>query len=125
MIPGSKNGHPSFRKSFAFALQGLRTAVATERNIKVMLAAALIAIFCGALVRLDPVSWAIIIACCGMVIGMELMNTAIETTLDLVSPEYHPLVGRAKDIAAAAVWVVSIASAIIGIIVFVSAICLR
>ena len=44
MIPGSKSDHPSFRKSFLFAMQGFRTAVATERNIKVMLVAGVLAI---------------------------------------------------------------------------------
>ena len=119
MIPGSKSDHPGFRKSFLFAIQGFRTAVATERNIKVMLAVGACA------VQIDLLSWAIVLLCCGVVIMAELMNTAIETVVDLVSPEFHPLAGRAKDIAAAAVWVLSFLVAIVGVLVFLNAILSR
>ena len=107
MIPGSNSDHPSFRRSFLFAIQGFRTAIRSERNIKVMLAAGACAIVAGLVVQLDALSWAIVLLCCGVVISAELVNTAIETTIDLVSPEFHPLAGRAKDIAAAAVWVLA------------------
>ena len=122
MIPGSNSDHPSFRRSFLFAIQGFRTAVRSERNIKVMLAAGACAIVAGLIVQLDALSWAIVLLCCGVVISAELVNTAIETTIDLVSPEFHPLAGRAKDIAAAAVWVLATIVAMVGIIVFVRAI---
>lgn len=121
MIPGSKRDHPDFRRSFLFAIQGFRTAVATERNIKVMLGGAAFAVVMGIVLRIDLVSWAVVIVCCGAVISAELLNTAIETVVDLVSPEFHPLAGRAKDIAAAAVWVLSLLVGIAGIIVFVNA----
>ena len=122
MIPGSKSDHPSFRKSFHFAMQGFRTAVATERNIKVMLAVGAFAVVCGIFLQLDLLSWAIVILCCAVVIMAELVNTAIETIVDLVSPEFHPLAGRAKDIAAAAVWFLSALVAIVGLLVFANAI---
>ena len=88
MIPGSKSDHPGFRKSFLFAIQGFRTAVATERNIKVMLAVGACAIVAGLALQIDLISWAIVLLCCGVVIMAELMNTAIETVVDLVSPEF-------------------------------------
>ena len=122
MIPGSNSDHPGFRKSFLFALQGLRTAVTTERNIKVMLAVGALAVIVGAILQLDLLSWAIILLCCGVVIMAELFNTAIETVVDLVSPEFHPLAGRAKDIAAAAVWVLSTVVAVVGLLVYENAI---
>ena len=122
MIPGSKSDHPGFRKSFLFAMQGFRTAVTTERNIKVMLAAGACAIVAGLALQLDLISWAIILLCCGVVITAELLNTAVETVVDLVSPEFHPLAGRAKDIAAAAVWVLSLLVGIVGVLVFLNAI---
>ena len=121
MIPGSKSDHPGFRKSFLFAIQGFRTAIATERNIKVMLAVGACAIVAGLTLQLDLLSWAIVLLCCGVVIMAELMNTAVETVVDLVSPEFHPLAGRAKDIAAAAVWVLSVIVAIVGVLVFANA----
>lgn len=121
MIPGTGRNHPSIKRSFLFALQGFRTAIATERNIRLMLGGAAFAVVMGAILRIDAVSWACVFICCGMVIATELINTAIETVVDLVSPEFHPLAGRAKDIAAAASWTVSLVSAIAGIIIFVRA----
>ena len=115
MIPGSKENHPSFRKSFGFAFQGFRFAVLSERNIKVMLAGFALAVVLGLVAGLDAVRWAIVLLCCGVVLCAELLNTAIETVVDLVSPEYHPLAGRAKDIAAAAVWVLCVFVALAGV----------
>jgi diacylglycerol kinase len=121
MIPGRSPSHPSFRRSFLFALQGFRTALRQERNIKVMLAGGAFAVAMGLILRIDAVSWAIVLVCCGMVIAAELLNTAIETVVDLVSPEFHPLAGQAKDIAAAASWVLSLTAAVVGVIVYANA----
>lgn len=122
MIPGSNSDHPSFKKSFGFALQGFRYTLATERNIRVMLGGAAFAVVMGLVLQLDLVSWAIVLLCIGCVLAAELMNTAIETVVDLVSPEYHPLAGHAKDIAAAAVYVLSFLVAGVGVCVFANAI---
>ena len=121
MIPGRGPNHPTFRRSFLFAVQGFRTALTQERNLKVMLAAGGLTIVGGLLVGLDALSWAIVLVCCGIIIAAELINTAIEKVVDLVSPEFHPLAGQAKDIAAAAVWVMALLVAIVGILVFVRA----
>jgi diacylglycerol kinase len=118
VIPGSQGNHPSFKRSFLFALQGFRTAVNQERNIKVMLCGAAFAVVLGIVLRLDPLSWAIVFVCCGVVLAAELTNTAIETVVDLVSPEFHPLAGRAKDIAAAASWTMCLTSVVVGLIVY-------
>ena len=125
MIPGSDSDHPSFLKSFLFAVQGFRFAVRSERNIKVMLCGGALAVVAGLVLQLDPLSWGIIFLCCGVVISAELVNTAIETVVDLVSPEFHPLAGRAKDIAAAAVWVLSLMVALAGLAVFANALLAR
>lgn len=122
MIPGSKSDHPGFRKSFLFAIQGFRTAVVTERNIKVMLAVGALAVAAGLVLQIDLLSWAIILLCCAVVIMAELFNTAVETIVDLVSPEFHPLAGRAKDIAAGAVWFLSFVVAVVGVLVYANAI---
>lgn len=122
MIPGRNTpNHPSFKRSFLFAIQGFRTAVVQERNIKVMLFGGILAIVLGLALRIDLISWAIIFICCGLVISAELMNTAIEAVVDLVSPEFHPLAGRAKDIAAASVWWMSVAATLVGVCVFIHA----
>ncbi len=121
MIPGHAGNHPSFRRSFLFAIQGFRVALRTERNIKVMLGGGAFALIVGFALRLDLLEWAVVLLCCGVVVSAELLNTAVETVVDLVSPEYHPLAGRAKDIAAGAVWSLCLVVAIVGILVFVHA----
>ena len=121
MIPGSDSNHPTFWRSFGFALQGFRFVLRTERNIKVMLGGFAFAVVAGLVVGLDAQGWGIVLLCCGCVLSAELMNTAVETVVDLVSPEYHPLAGRAKDVAAAAVWVLCVFVAVVGLFVLGSA----
>lgn len=121
-MPGKGPNHPTFVRSFLFAIQGFRTALRTERNIKVMLGGALFAVVMGFALRFDLMSWAVVLLCCGVVIAAELLNTAIETIVDLVSPEYHPLAGRAKDISAGAVWSLCVIVAIVGLLVFARAV---
>lgn len=121
MIPGNEEQHFSFKKSFLIAIQGLRIAIMTERNVRIMFAGGLFAIVMGLILRIDAISWACVLVCVGVVIVTELVNTAIETVVDLVSPEFHPLAGRAKDVAAAASWGMCLTSAIVGLIVYIRA----
>lgn len=122
MIPGSNSNHPTFWRSFGFAVQGFRFVLRTERNIKVMLGGFAFAVAVGLFLGLSPTQWGLILLCCGAVLCAELLNTAVETVVDLVSPEYHPLAGRAKDIAAAAVWVLCAFVGVVGLVVFGSVI---
>ena len=82
MIPGSNKDHPSFLKSFSYAMEGFVTAVKTERNIKVMLVAGVCTVIAGCIVGLDIAEWATVIICCGLVIHGELCNTAMEAIVD-------------------------------------------
>ena len=121
MIPGSSSDHPSFLRSFGYAIEGFTTAVRTERNIKVMLAAGVVAVAAGLAIGLTAVEWCLVALCCGMVIFAELCNTAMEAIVDLATQELHPLAKRAKDIAAASVYTLSITAAVVGVIVFARA----
>ncbi len=121
MIPGSNKDHPSFLRSFGYAIEGFVTAVRTERNIKVMLAAGVLTVIMGFVAKLQLISWALIVICIGLVIFAELCNTAMEAIVDLATQELHPLAKRAKDIAAASVYVLSITAAIVGVLVFAHA----
>ena len=118
MIPGSDKEHPSFIRSFGYAIEGFVTAVKTERNINVMLVAGVLTVCAGFFVGLDTSEWAVIVICIGLVIHGELCNTAIEAIVDLATQDVHPLAKRAKDIAAASVYVLSITAAIVGVLVF-------
>lgn len=121
MIPGSNKDHPSFIRSFGYAIEGFVTAVKTERNIKVMLAMGVCAVVCGIALQIDLLSWCLVALCVGLVLFAELVNTAIEAVVDLATQEFQPLAKRAKDIAAASVYTLSITAAIVGIIVFARA----
>lgn len=121
MIPGSNREHPTFLKSFGYAMQGFVTAVTTERNIKVQLAVGAAAVIAGFALKIDALSWVLVALCIGLVIFAELVNTSIEAIVDLATQELHPLAKRAKDIAAASVFTLSITAAIVGIIVFARA----
>lgn len=108
----------SFLKSFIYAIHGLWSAVADQRNLKVQLAVALLVVGAGFYLSIAAVEWCIILLCIAFVIGLELVNTALENLVDLVTLERKPLAGMIKDIAAGAVLFVSILSLIIGIIIF-------
>lgn len=121
MIPGSNREHPTFIRSFGYAIEGFRTAVATERNIKVQLLVGVLAIVAGVVFRIDALSWVLVLLCIGLVLFAELVNTSIEAIVDLATQDLHPLAKRAKDIAAASVFTLSITAAVVGIIVFARA----
>ena len=72
----------------------------------------------GFILHISPLEWCVVALCCGGVLMAEAMNSAIEALADLVSPEFHPLVKKAKDVAAAGVLMMAIAAAIAGLIIF-------
>lgn len=106
-----------FLRSFRYAMEGLVTAV-HEQNFRFHLVSAIIVIMAGFVTGLSIVEWCIIILIIALVIGTELINTAIERAVDLASPEIHPLAKQAKDVAAGAVLVFALASGIIGLLIF-------
>ena len=82
------------------------------------LGVAVIVVGAGFYLSISSLDWCIILICIAMVIGLELVNTALEDLVDLVTLERNPLAGKIKDIAAGAVLAVSIIALIIGLIVF-------
>lgn len=107
-----------FFRSFRFAAAGIRSAVRREQNIRFHFFAAFAVTVAGLLTGLSYGEWIIIILLIGGMIALELINTALERAVDLASPEFHPLAGEAKDMAAGAVLVFAAASAIIGLLIF-------
>lgn len=106
-------------KSFGFAWKGILSAIREQHNFRIHLAAALLAILLGWITKISPGEWLAIIVMTGMVLATELLNSAIEELVDLLSPELRPLAGKVKDLAAGAVLVASIAAAATGLIVFI------
>ena len=116
---GKKEPQPLSR-SFACAFSGIAQGFA-QRNMRIHLTFAVIAIVACALLRCTVAEWAIVLVLIGLVIAAELFNTAIEATVDLASPDIHPLAKRAKDIAAGAVLVLAITAVIVGLIIYIGA----
>jgi len=108
----------SFLKSFIYAIHGIWSGITEQLNLKVQIAIAVIVIGAGFYFRITATEWCIILICIGLVIGLEMINSAIENLVDLVTLERKPLAGRIKDIAAGAVLVVSVITVIIGVIIF-------
>jgi diacylglycerol kinase (ATP) len=104
--------------SFGFAFQGIAHAL-KERNFVLHIVSTILVVLLGFLFHVTTAEWCILILCTGVVLTAELVNTAIEKLVNMVSPEFNPRAGEIKDIAAAAVLVFSIASAIIALLIFV------
>lgn len=116
MMPDGR--HPGFLESFGYALQGIAAILRRERNFKVMLAMGVLAVIAGFVLRIDAMSWVLVILMIGAVLAGEMINTAIEAVVDLASPQLHPLAKLAKDLGAGAMLVLSVAVAIGGLIVY-------
>ncbi len=117
MKPGNHK-NTSFLKSFKYAWEGILEAFRQGRNIRVQSAAAVLAVVLGLVLGISIYEWIIIIFCIGGVIGAECFNTSFEDVVDLACPEIHPKAKAAKDLAAAGVLCFSIASLVIGLIVY-------
>lgn len=108
----------SKKNPFYNAFQGLKWFGLSQWNFKIHLAATIIVLVMTFWLKLNPYEWLFISLAIGIVWITELLNTAIEFVLDKLHPEEDPMVGKAKDIAAAAVLLASILAVVIGIIIF-------
>ena len=104
--------------SFKYAIEGLTAALKKEPNLKFHLVFALFVIVAGFILRISQRDWIIVVILIGLIISVELTNTAIEAIVDAFAPTEHPGAKLAKDISAGAVLVVSITAAACGLIVF-------
>ena len=105
--------------SFKYAFKGVGELFRSQPNAKIHLVFAFLAILAGFYFQISLCEWCIIILCICAVLTAEALNTALEYLTDLVSPEYHVLAGKAKDVAAAAVLFTAIAALICGLIIFI------
>ncbi|MFZ5648669.1 MAG: diacylglycerol kinase family protein [Bacillota bacterium] len=105
-------------KSFACAVKGILWVTASQRNMKIHQAAAAAVLAAAVWFEINYLEAAIVFFAMALVMVAEMVNTAVEKTVDLVTQEYHPLAGRAKDAAAGAVLLAAFFSVCIGIFVF-------
>lgn len=106
-------------RSFTYACNGIVTLIAHTHNARIHLFAAVCTVIAGGLLGLSASEWIVITFAIAAVFMAEAFNSAIEYLADLISPDYHPLIKKAKDIAAAAVLIIAIAAAIAGLIIFI------
>ena len=107
------------KNSFVYALTGIKKAIKSEKNIKIDIVAAILVIIAAAVFKISTVEWIVCLVLISGVLSAEMMNTAIEAAIDLYTREKRELAAKAKDVAAGAVLVKTIVSAVIGGIIFI------
>lgn len=102
------------------ALSGIAHAWRTQRNLRVQIALAIVALVVFAALHVSAIAFAVVVLTIALVLGFEVMNTSLEALVDLVSPQRHPLAKAAKDAAAGAVLIVALGAAAVGLLLAVA-----
>lgn len=105
-------------KSFSYAFKGIASLFASQPNARIHAVVLSCVVAAGFYFKVDKTEWLTIVLIATLVLSAEAMNTAVEFVVDLVSPDYHPLAGKAKDVAAAAVLLAAFGAVAIGLIIF-------
>lgn len=109
--------HP-FLRSFGYAFEGIYYSIRTQRNMRVHLGIGLVATALGLWLGLSLLEWAILLVMMALVFILEMLNTVIESLVDLYTDRFHPLAKIAKDVAAGAVLVAAIFAVGVGLLLF-------
>lgn len=112
-------GKRTFKGSVKNCLDGISYVTKSEKNFKREIALGIIALILSYILKIDKIEFIIILTMICLVLTTEIINTAIERAVDLVTKEYHELARIAKDVSAGSVLVTSIFALIIGIIIFI------
>ena len=104
--------------SFKYALQGIVAAFKTQPNFKIEVFSAIFVLLLSIGFTISKVEWFVVLLNIGLILSLELLNTAIEKTCDLISTKKNLQIKFIKDVAAAAVLIVSFASFVCGTIIF-------
>src|SRR4051812_31715453 len=104
--------------SFGFAIKGLYLALREQRNMRIHMVAVAVVTIAGIFLGLTAIEWSVIALTIGIVIVTEMMNTAIERLVDMVSPGYNKQAGAVKDIAAGGVLLSSIIATLVAVYIF-------
>jgi diacylglycerol kinase len=104
--------------SFKYAIEGILATYKEGHNIRIQTGGAVLAIVLGIVFQISAIEWVAVFICCGLVLGGECFNTAIEHTVDLAMPDKHPDAKAAKGQAAGAVLLFVLGALAVGIIIF-------
>ncbi len=117
----TKKDRWSWFKKFGYAFRGLFASLKEESSLVVHFIIATIVIVVGIILNkyMTPVDWSIIVILIAIIIGMELLNTAIENIVDIIMFEYNAKAKKIKDISAAATLILTLASVVVGFIIFI------
>ncbi|MBQ5742644.1 MAG: diacylglycerol kinase family protein [Clostridia bacterium] len=105
-------------RSFGYAAKGIVRTVCQERNFRIHLVAVCLVSLFAFLYGATTQQWIVLVLLYALVLSLELLNTAVEKTVDLVSPDKHPLAEKAKDAAAGSVLVSAVASVVVAVLMF-------
>jgi diacylglycerol kinase len=108
----------NLKKSFGYAFQGIKTAYKNEPNLVIHTIFAVSAIITAAILEVSIIEWLLLTFTIFYVITLELLNTVLESIVDLVSPEISPSAKIAKDVSAACVLLAAGMSIIVGLVIF-------
>lgn len=108
----------SLLKSFGFAFEGIATEFKKGRNFRIQILMGILALILGWVLKISSEEWFDLIIVIASVLILELINTAIESMVDMISPEIQPKAKIAKDVSAGAVLVASAASVAVGALIF-------
>lgn len=114
-----KTGKNPLHKSFGYAFEGIFAGIRGERNMKIHCFTAVCVIVAGVLFHISVTEWCICLVLFGLILSLELVNTAIEAVVDLVTEDKKPLAKLAKDTAAGAVLIAAVMAAMAGLLIFV------
>ena len=106
-------------RSFGFALKGIVAMFKDQHNFWIQCVAAIAVIVLGLVLNINNTEWLFVTLSIGFVLTAEMFNSVIEKLVDLVSPEFNKKAGLIKDMAAGAVLIAAITSAVIGLLIFV------
>ena len=112
------NQRQTIAKGFLWAYNGIRESFHTQINFRIHILIASVMLVLGWWLHIEPYEWLALVLTIVMVIAFEQINTAVEYLVDLVSPEYHVMAGKVKDISAGAVLLTAIGAVAVGIIIF-------
>ena len=118
--PCSKIQNPKSKiiQSFVYAWAGVRYCFRTQRNFRVHIGIGIVAVLLGLLLGLGWVEWALVATVIVLVLAAEMVNTMVESLVDLVTQQYHPLAKVAKDVSAGVVLLTAIGAAVVGMLIF-------